>query len=59
MARDFARFMNGAGNIHERFMNKKKRPLLPFHVQFMNDSDFLFPLISDPIFMNEYHTRLS
>ena len=32
----------------------EKKPLLPFHVQFMNDSDFLFPRISDPIFMNEY-----
>ena len=41
MASDIAKFMNGAGKIHERFMNKKKL-LLPFHVQFMNDSDFLF-----------------
>ena len=58
MASDIAKFMNGAGKIHERFMNRKKPPL-PFHVQFMNDSDFLFQRISDPIFMNEYHTHLS
>ena len=41
--------MNGPSKIHERFMNRKKT-LLPFHVQFMNDSDFLFQRISDPIF---------
>ena len=37
----------------------EKKTLLPFHVQFMNDSDFLFPRTSDPIFRNEYHTHLS
>ena len=58
MAGDFAKIMNGAGKIHERFMNRKKTTAAvscAIHERLR----FLFPRTSDPIFMNEYHTHLS
>ena len=57
MAPDFARFMNGAGKIHERIMNRKKKTLLPFHEQFMNESDFWFCEHLASMFMNKCHSQ--
>ena len=58
MASDIAKFMNGAGKIHERFMNKKKTAAAVSCAIHERLRSFI-SRISDPIFMNEYNTDLS